>query len=112
MSYIPSQDQVMGQLRIIIPALGTIVTAFGVTSTQAGSWTQIGLSMVGPISYLIVAIWSLAANSRESIMKAAAKPVDSNTPAPQIILPKEEAALAQALPANVVTNATVTVVPK
>ncbi len=112
MSYVPSQDQVMGQLRIIIPALGTIVTAFGVTSTQAGSWTQIGLSMVGPISYLIVAIWSLAANSRESIMKAAAKPVDNNTPAPQIILPKQESDLAAKLPPNVNTNEAVKVVPK
>jgi hypothetical protein len=105
MSYIPSQDQVMGQLRIIIPALGTIVTAFGVTSAQAGSWTQIGLSMVGPISYLIVAAWSLIANSRASIMAAAAKPVDANTPAPTIILPKEEADLAAKLPSNVTTKA-------
>ena len=103
MSYIPSQDQVMGQLRIIIPALGTIVTAFGVTSAQVGSWTQIALAMVGPISYFVVAIWSLIANSRSSILASAAKPVDANTPAPQIILPKEEAAIAAKLPANVTT---------
>ena len=96
----------MGQLRIIIPALGTIATAFGISSTQAGSFTQIALASVGPISYVIVAIWSLIANSRESIMKAAAKPVDANTPAPKIILPPQEKALADKLPDNVTTSTT------
>lgn len=112
MGYIPSQDQVMGQLRIIIPALGTIVTAFGVTSTQAGSWTQLALGMVGPLSYVIVAIWSLIANSRASIMKAASKPAAPGVPAPQIVLPEAESALAKQLPSNVNTTADVKVVPK
>lgn len=98
---VPSQDQVMGQLRIIIPALGTIVTALGVSQAEAGSYVQIGLASVGPISYLVVAVWSLVANSRASIMKAAAKPAAPGLPAPQIVLPKEEADLAQKLPENV-----------
>lgn len=105
MNLTPSQDQVMGQLRIIIPALGTIATAFGLSSAEAGSYTQIALASVGPISYLVVAIWSLVANSRASIMKAASKPVDANTPAPQIILPAQEADLAQKLPSNVTASA-------
>jgi len=104
MSYIPTQDQVMGQLRIIIPALGTIATAYGLTSAQANSYTQMALTMIGPISYVVTAIWSLVANSRESIMKSAAKPADANTPAPQIILPKQEADLAAKLPDNVTTK--------
>lgn len=108
----PTQDQVMGQLRIIIPALGTLVTAFGVTSAQANSWAQIALASVGPISYIITAVWSLIANSRKSIMASAAKPVDANTPAPQIVLSEQEAALAQTLPANVVTTNDVKVVVK
>jgi len=37
-------------------------------------------------------------------MAAAAKPVDANTPAPKIILPKEEAELASKLPENVTTT--------
>lgn len=102
----------MGQLRVIIPALGTIVTAFGVTSAQAGSWTQLALGMVGPLSYVIVAIWSLVANSRASIMKAASKPVTPDAPPPQIILPPQEKALADSLPANVNTTVDVKVVPK
>lgn len=101
MSAVPSQDQVMGQLRVIIPALGTIATAFGVTAAEAGSYTQIGLVLVGPISYVVVAIWQLIADSRASIMAAAAKPVAPGVARPQIVLPPEEKALADALPSNV-----------
>jgi len=101
MGAVPSQDQVMGQLRIIIPALGTIVSAFGVSGATANNYADLALSMVGPISYLIVAIWSLIANSRASIMKAAAKPVAPGVAKPQIILPPEEKALADKLPDNV-----------
>jgi hypothetical protein len=104
MSAIPSQEQVMAQLRIIIPALGTIVTAFGVTSAAAGSYTQIALASVGPISYIIIAIWSMIANTRASIMASAAKPVAPGVPPPQIVLPPQEKALADSLPANVTSK--------
>jgi len=53
---------------------------------------------------VIVAVWSLIANSRASIMAAAAKPVDANTPPPKIILPPQEAELAAKLPENVTTT--------
>src|SRR5258708_3092273 len=105
MGVVPSQDQVMGQLRIIIPALGTIVSAVGVSSGDVSKWENIAMISVGPISYIVVGIWSLVANSRESIMKAAAKPVDASTPAPQIILPPQEKALAAQLPDNVTAAA-------
>lgn len=108
--YIPSQDQVMGQLRVVIPALGTIVSAFGVSGATANQYVDLALSLVGPISYFIVAIWSLVANSRASIMASAAKPAGPGIAEPQIVLPKEEADLAQKLPANVNTIETVTVV--
>ena len=100
---VPTQDQIMGQLRIIIPALGTIVTAFGVTTAEAGSLIQFALGMVGPISYVVAAIWSLIANSRASIMAAAAKPVAPGVAPPIIVLPEQEADLAQSLPNNVNT---------
>jgi hypothetical protein len=108
----PSVDQVTAQLRIIIPALGTIVTALGVSQAQAGSLTQIALASVGPIAYVITAIWSLVANSRASIMQAAAKPAAPGLEPPQIVLPAEEADLAKKLPGNVNTTATVKVVSK
>ena len=101
---IPTQDQVMGQLRVVIPALGTIVSAFGVSGTAANQWVNFALGAVGPIAYVVVTIWSLFANSRASIMKSAAKPVAPGVPHPQIVLPAQEAALAQQLPANVTTT--------
>ena len=101
MSVVPSQDQVMAQLRILIPALATAVTAFGVSATDAGSYAQIALASLAPISYVIVAGWSMFANTRKSIMLAASKPVDDKTPAPQIVLPTQEKALADTLPSNV-----------
>jgi hypothetical protein len=101
---VPTQDQVMGQLRVIIPALGTIVSAIGVSSGDVGQLQNLALTLVGPISYLIVAVWSLIANSRSSIMRAAAKPVAPGIAPPQIVLPQEEAALALRLPDNVTTS--------
>lgn len=109
---IPTKDQLMGQLRAIIPAVGVIVSAVGVSSTQVDHYTQLALSAVGPIAYLIVAAWSWGANSRASIMASAAKPLNAQTPAPQIVLPPQETALAQSLPSNVNTTNDVSVVAK
>jgi hypothetical protein len=50
---------------------------------------------------VVGSLWSLYANSRASIMKAAAKPVEPGVPPPQIVLPAAEKALADALPPNV-----------
>ena len=109
----PSQDQIMGQLRIIIPAVGTIITAVGLAKPSAvGDTVAALLTAVGPIAYLITAIWSLVANSRASIMASAAKPAAPGMPAPQIVLPEAEAALAKQLPTNVNTTADVKVVTK
>jgi len=108
---VPSQDQIMGQLRLIIPAVGTIITAVGLAKPDAvGSTVAALMTAVGPIAYLITAVWSLVANSRASIMAAAAKPAAAGLAPPQIVLPKEEAGLAQQLPANVNTTETVKVV--
>lgn len=101
MSLVPSTDQISGQLRIIIPAVGMLVTGFGVSTAAAQSWTQIGLALVGPLSIVIAGIWQLISDSRASIMKAAAKPVTKDAPAPQIVLPAVEKELADKLPDNV-----------
>jgi hypothetical protein len=101
MGAVPSQEQVMGQLRILIPCIATAATAFGVSSTEAGSYAQMALASLAPLSYVICGIWSLVANSRASIMASAAKPVEPGAPKPQIILPAEEKALADKLPDNV-----------
>ena len=69
---VPTQDQLMGQLRVAIPAIGTAITAFGVSSTQVDHYTGIALAMVGPLSYLAVVVWSFFANNKSSIVKSVA----------------------------------------
>jgi len=111
-SVTPSQDQMIAQLRILIPALGAIATTTGfLTAEQVGPIVSNLLIALGPIMYLAGAIWSLVANTRFSIMSAAAKSAAPDIPPPQIVLPVEEAPLAQVLPPNVSTTETKKVVP-
>lgn len=111
---VPSQDQIMGQLRVVIPALGTIVSAFGIAgSDKVGTTVAALLTAVGPISYMISVVWSFIANSRASIMAAASKSVDpEKVPPPQIILPIQEKSLADSLPANVTSSSTLSSAPQ
>jgi hypothetical protein len=96
-----NQDQIAGQIRILIPVLGTMLASYGVASADVATITKFALIMAGPIGYVIAAILSYFANTRTSIMTAAAKPVAPGVPAPMIVLPHQEKALADALPANV-----------
>ena len=104
MSYVPSQEQVAAHLRILIPMLGTAATAYGVSQPDATSAVNLAIAAIGPISYVFVAIWSGISNTRESIMRKASKAVAPGVPPPVITLPKEEAALAEKLPDNVVSK--------
>lgn len=99
-------DQLNGLLRQVLPIVGTLLTAMGVKSATANALVDLILTVAGPAMLIGSAIWAFIANSRRSIMAAAAKPVDANTPAPQIVLPVAEADLAQSLPSNVNTTAT------
>jgi hypothetical protein len=107
----PSQDQLIAQLRILIPALGTIATTAGwLTSDQTGPLVANCLIALGPVMYIGGSVWSYYANSRASILASAAKSVAPGVPPPQIVLPVQEKALADALPANVSTTETKKVV--
>ncbi len=105
-------DQVMALLRQVMPIVGTMLTVFGLSSATANNIVNLVMTGAGPTITLAGIIWSFIANTRASIMAAAAKPVAPGIPAPQIVLPPQEAALAQTLPANVNTTETVQVVTK
>jgi len=105
-------DQIMALLRQVMPIVGTMLTVFGLSSATANNIVNLVMTGAGPTITLAGIIWSFIANTRASIMAAAAKPVAPGVPAPMIVLPPQEAALAQALPANVNTSQTVSVVPK
>jgi len=95
-----------------MPIVGTMLTVFGLSSATANNIVNLVMTGAGPTITLAGIIWSFIANTRASIMAAAAKPVAPGVPAPQIVLPPQEAALAQTLPANVNTTETVQVVTK
>ena len=105
-------DQIMALLRQVMPIVGTMLTVFGLSSATANNIVNLVMTGAGPTITLAGIIWSFIANTRASIMAAAAKPVAPGVPAPQIVLPPQEAALAQTLPANINTTETVQVVTK
>ncbi len=105
-------DQIMALLRQVMPIVGTMLTVFGLSSATANSIVNLVMTGAGPALTLASLIWSFIANTRASIMASAAKPVAPGVPAPQIVLPPQEANLAQALPANVNTTQTVQVISK
>src|SRR5258708_21214704 len=94
-------DQVMALLRQVMPIVGTMLTVFGLSSTTANNIVNLIMTGAGPVLTLASIIWSFIANTRASIMASAAKPVAPGVPAPQIVLPPQQASLAQPLPFNV-----------
>lgn len=69
----PSQNQIMGLLRQVLPALGTVAVTLGwITSDQLGQITAIILQLAGLITLVISFVLSLKANTKTSIIKATA----------------------------------------
>lgn len=100
--FTPSADQLVAQLRILIPIIGTVISSIGwVSAEHIGPIVSNLLLAIGPVSYVVTAIWSLYANSRASILASAAKPVTPGEEPPQIQLPPSERKLAESLPPNV-----------
>lgn len=99
-----TQDQLMGLVRQALPMIGSSLVLLGVSATTAQAYVNLAMTISGPIIIVASAVWAFVANSRTSIMTAAAKPVAPGVPPPQIVLPKEEAPLAATLPANVTSK--------
>lgn len=105
-----TNDQIMALLRQVMPIVGTMLTVFGLSSATANSIVNLIMSGAGPTLTLAGILWAFFANTRASIMASAAKPVAPGVPAPQIVLPQQESALADSLPSNVNTTQDVKVV--
>jgi len=103
MNFIPSSDQIAALLRTYLPALCAILTAYGLT--LEANWVTTAILVAGPLGIIITGAWTLIANTREAILRKAAKPKDASTPKPRIILPASESALADKLPDNVTAAA-------
>lgn len=69
----PTQDQWMGQIRQLLPILGTLLTTLGFVTPEAwAGYTTIILTVAGPIMIACSVVWSWIANSRKSVMASAA----------------------------------------
>ena len=69
----PTQDQVMGLLRQLLPLLGGIAVGLGwLTKDEVAGYSALILQSVGPIMIIIGWVLSMIANSKTSILKSAA----------------------------------------
>ncbi len=110
----PTQNQVMGQLRILLPALGTVAIALGwVSAEQVGGIIVAVINIAGSAMILGGAVWQVIANSKKSILTAAAQiPEVQKGNVPIVLAPadntpeakKEVAELVKATPDNVVAK--------
>jgi len=73
-SSLPSQDQVMAQLRQILPAVGWVLIFTGKVSAETwGQFISVALPALGGVFVLSSYAWAVIANTRASIMKSIAK---------------------------------------
>lgn len=90
----PTQDQWMGQLRQLLPVIGTLLTALGWITPEAwAGYTTIILTVAGPLMIFGSMVWSLIANSRKSIMISATKNLEDAAPAEKAAMVKAVAEL-------------------
>lgn len=69
-----TQDQVLGQVRQILPAIGWVLIFTGKISPETwGAFMAVAPQALGAAFILGSAGWALVANTRNSIMKSVAK---------------------------------------
>lgn len=90
-----TMDQFVGLVRQLLPFLGGLLIALGVSQTDSSTLIAKVGEVVGPLATVVGVIWSLVANSKKSILKSAS----SIPEVTQIKVTDKE--LADALPANV-----------
>lgn len=65
-----SQEQVMEQLKLLLPAIGGILTMAGIlTPAESAMWTTKIMAAAGPLMILGGMIWGLIDKTRESLVK-------------------------------------------
>lgn len=68
-----SNDQITGQLRQILPILGSIAVALGWISPEKSNLLISNiLAVIGPIMIIAGIVWTAVANTQKAIMQSAA----------------------------------------
>lgn len=66
----PSQEQLLAQLRILLAAIGAILTTLGVvTGAEWDSWVTMIFLYAGPGMMILGVVWSFVTNTRASLVK-------------------------------------------
>ena len=99
-----SQEQWLGQLRILLPALGMLAVASGFMSqTLADLWVSKLLIISGPLMIVVGSVWSAIDKTRASLVaKVDAMAKDPTSPVAGVIMTNtpDGRALAAGLPGN------------
>jgi hypothetical protein len=65
-----SQEQVMEQLKLLLPAIGSILTMLGImTPAEYASWATAILGAIGPMFILGGMIWGVVDKTRASLIR-------------------------------------------
>mgnify|MGYP001612760081 FL=1 len=83
-----SQEQVLGQLRQILPVIGTILVSLGVMKPETvGNLTSTILVIAGPIMIIVSSVWSLVDKTKASMVsKVDAMAKDPTSPVLGVIV--------------------------
>ena len=83
-----SQEQILGQLRQILPVVGTILVSLGVMKPETvGNLTSTILVIAGPIMIIVSAVWSLIDKTKTSMVaKVDAMAKDPTSPVLGVIM--------------------------
>ena|SRR3990170_8071528 len=103
-SLTPSQEQILGQLRQILPILGTLAVSFGLMKPEvAGDTVAAILNLTGAAMVVGSMVWSLVDKTRASLVRkvdAIAKEPDSPVKVVITTNTPEGVALAKSMPGN------------
>lgn len=84
--------------RQVLPILGTLLTVFGIKSATANAVIDMLMTVIGPVTIIGSAIWSLISNMKANVIaKAAALPEVQSIK----LTPQAPAAIVNSTPDNV-----------
>lgn len=83
----PSQEQIMEQLKLLLPAIGGVLTMIGVlTPAESAHWITTIMNAVGPLLILGGMIWGVLDKRQSSLVaKVDALAKDPNSPVQAVL---------------------------
>ena len=68
-----SNEQWMGLMRVVLPALGTLFAALGfIKAADVPTWTDTAMQIIGPSLIAISAVWTVIKNKKANLINTVA----------------------------------------